>query len=203
MPSNPYRRPDHKTRLAREQGYPARSVFKLEEIDRRVHLLKPGMRVLDLGAAPGSWSMLASQRVGRSGSVLAVDKKPIDLSLGSNVIVVQEDALAMDATVIRTHGPFDVVLSDMAPSTTGFSHVDEIRSAELFMRAVDVADETLRPGGNFVGKLFMGASFEEARAHLRASFNTIRIIRPEGTRRSSVETFLVGLDRKRSTTDRL
>ena len=195
MARNPYRRPDHKSRQARQQGYPARSVFKLEEIDRRVRLLRPGMRVLDLGAAPGSWAMYASQRVGRNGAVLAIDKNPIERPIGPNVTVVQGDALTADDDVLGALAPYQVVLSDMAPATTGFGHVDEIRSAELFMRAVDVAAVMGEAGSTFVGKLFMGASFEEARGHLRRHFGKVRVIRPEGTRQRSVETFLVGLGR--------
>ena len=154
------------------------------------------MRVLDLGAAPGSWSMYASQRVGNTGRVLSIDIKPIDRPLGPNVTVLQGDAIAIGETPLAEHGPYDVVLSDMAPSTTGFGQVDEIRSAQLFMRAVDVAAMLGTPGSGFVGKLFMGATFEEARSHLRERFTTVRIIRPEGTRRCSIETFLVGLGRK-------
>jgi len=195
---NPYRRADHKTRQAREQGYPARSIFKLEEIDQRVQLLRAGMHVLDLGAAPGSWSMYAAKRVGPSGAVLAIDLKVIDNPLGPNVTVVQGDALAIDEEVLGKFAPYDVVLSDMAPNTTGFGQVDELRSAELFMRAVDVAFAMGAENSAFVGKLFMGASFEEARDHLRSRFGKVRVIRPEGTRRRSVETFLVGLGRRPS-----
>ncbi|HQB44124.1 MAG TPA: RlmE family RNA methyltransferase [Polyangiaceae bacterium] len=196
MARNPYRRPDHRSRQAREQGYPARSIFKLEEIDRRVQLLRPAMRVLDLGAAPGSWSMYASQRVGPIGRILAIDLQPIDYPLGSNVTFLQGDALALQEPALATFAPYDVVLSDMAPNTTGCSHVDEIRSADLFMRAVDVAAFFGCRGSAFVGKLFMGATFEQARQHLRERFNKVRIIRPEGTRRRSVETFLIGIERK-------
>lgn len=196
MTRNPYQRADHQSRQARKQGYPARSVFKLEEIDRRVQLLRAGARVLDLGAAPGSWSMYASKRVGPSGKVLAIDLKPIDMPLGANVTVVQGDALGVESQQLATWAPYDVVLSDMAPSTTGFSHVDEIRSAELFMRAVEISVRMACEGGAFVGKLFMGSCFEEARNHLRQSYQKTRIIRPQATRKNSVETFLIGLGRK-------
>lgn len=196
MARNPYRRADHRTRKARDQGYPARSVFKLEEIDRRVKLLRGGMRVLDLGAAPGSWSMYASKRVGPSGSVLAIDRKEIGRPLGPNVTVVRGDALTIDDAVLGQFAPYDVVMSDMAPATTGVRQVDDIRSAELFMRAVDVGSVMGAVGSVFVGKLFMGASFEEARDHLRTKYAKVRVIRPEGTRRNSVETFLVGMGRR-------
>lgn len=140
--------------------------------------------------------MYASQRVGPNGKVLAIDTKLIDRPLGPNVTVVQGDALVVEDSVLAQFGPYDVVLSDMAPATTGVGQVDEIRSAELFMRAVDVAAAMGAAGSTFVGKLFMGATFEEARNHLRERFGKVRVIRPEGTRRCSVETFLVGLGRR-------
>lgn len=137
--------------------------------------------------------MYAAQRVAPHGKVLAIDLKPIDRSLGPNAQFVQGDALTIDPSLLGQLGPYDVVLSDMAPATTGHRHVDEIRSAELFMKAVDVAAAMGAPQSSFVGKLFMGATFEEARAHLRDHFEKVKIIRPEGTRRNSVEVFLVGL----------
>lgn len=196
MTRNLYQRADYRSRQARQQGYPARSVFKLEEIDRRIQLLRPAHHVLDLGAAPGSWSMYASKRVGGNGRVLSIDLKPILNPLGYNVTVVQGDALSVSSQQLAMFAPYDVVLSDMAPFTTGFSHVDEARSAELFMRAVDVAVAWSREASSFVGKLFMGASFEQARDYLRQHYEKVRIIRPQATRRCSVETFLIGLGRR-------
>jgi 23S rRNA (uridine2552-2'-O)-methyltransferase len=193
---NPYRRPDALTKAAKAKGYPARSVFKLEEIDRRVRLLRPGQRVLDLGAAPGSWSMYAAQKVGRAGKVLAVDLAPIGIAFGENVEIVQGDALELSNADLSRFAPYDVVLSDMAPSTTGSKLADQARSAELFLRALAVAVALLSPGGSFVGKLFMSDEYTQARAALRAAFEEVRTIRPEGTRSSSFEVFLVGLRRK-------
>src|SRR5690349_13407661 len=117
--ANPYARADAKTREARAQGYPARSVFKLQEIDRRMRLLRAGQRVLDLGAAPGSWSLYASERVGPSGHVYAIDIKPIPQVFGPNVQVLEGDALSLASELLAAHGPYDVVLSDMAPNTSG------------------------------------------------------------------------------------
>ncbi|HEY4122150.1 MAG TPA: RlmE family RNA methyltransferase [Byssovorax sp.] len=199
---NPYKRPDAFTKAAKARGYPARSVFKLEEIDRRVRLLRQGQRVLDLGAAPGSWSMYASQRVGGAGKVLAVDLAPITAAIGANAVVVQGDALALTNDALATFAPYDVVLSDMAPSTTGNRDADQARSHELFVRAVDVAAALGAPGSAFVGKLFMGPDFEEARRHLRARFAEVRVIRPEGTRANSIEVFLVGLRLGASTSEK-
>ena len=190
---NPHRSADHRTREARAQGYPARSVFKLEEIDRRVQLLRPGQHVLDLGAAPGSWSMYAAKRIGPTGRLLAIDLHPIVQALGPGATFVQGDALSLETEALSMHAPYDVVLSDMAPNTTGSPEADAARSEELFVRAAAIAAHLGRAGGSFVGKLFMGGGFEEARAELRKAFGQVRIIRPEGTRKHSVEIFLVGL----------
>jgi 23S rRNA (uridine2552-2'-O)-methyltransferase len=192
----PYARPDARTRAAKAQGYPARSVFKLEEIDRRTKLLSPGQRVLDLGAAPGSWSLYAATRVGAGGTVLAIDRQPISQVFPGNVRVVQGDALTLETAALSELAPYDVVLSDMAPNTSGSKAADQARSFELFMRAVEVARELGRVGSHFVGKLFMSADFGAARAALTQSYEKCQVIRPEGTRSRSSEVFLVGLRRK-------
>lgn len=191
---NPYRRPDHKTLAAKQQGFPARSVFKLEEIDRRVRLLRPGQVVLDLGAAPGSWAMYASGKVGRAGKVVAIDLSPIGALLGENVIVVEGDALTHG--VVAEHAPYDVVLSDMAPSTTGSRLADQFRSYELCAGAISIAEQVLAVGGSFVGKIFMSDDFQRARDQLRNLCEEVRTIRPEAIRANSYEVFLVGLRRK-------
>jgi 23S rRNA (uridine2552-2'-O)-methyltransferase len=206
-PKNPYKKPDAFTKAAKAQGYPARSVFKLEEIDRRVRLFRPGQRVLDLGAAPGSWSMYAAQRIAPTGKLLAVDLTPITVSLGPGTEVAQGDALSLANEDLARFAPYDVVLSDMAPSTTGSKLADQARSFELFMRALAVAEalgvrpaegapKLAAPAGAFVGKLFMSEDFAAARDALRALFTEVKVIRPEGTRSSSFEVFLVGVERK-------
>ncbi|MBI4953531.1 MAG: RlmE family RNA methyltransferase [Myxococcales bacterium] len=190
---NPYRGADARTRAAKAAGFPARSVFKLEEIDRRIGLLRAGMRVLDLGAAPGSWSLYASQRLGRGGKLVAVDLAPLTVALGPQAEVLEADAFAPEtAAALATRGPFDVVLSDMAPSTSGDRFTDQTRSFDLFCRALELALGLLRPGGAFVGKIFMGGEFDAARARVRAAFDAVRVIRPEATRQHSYEIFLVG-----------
>ncbi len=194
--ANPYKRPDRFTKQAKQQGYPARSVYKLEEIDRRVRLLRPGMRVLDLGAAPGSWTLYAAQKVGGKGRILAVDLSAITVPLPENVTFVQGDALALDNEALATFAPYDVVLSDMAPSTTGNRLGDQTRSFELCMRALAVAEKLLAPHGAFVGKIFMGEDFPLAKKEVKRLFAEERAIRPEGTRASSYELFLIGLDKK-------
>jgi len=193
---NPYARPDSRTREAKAQGFAARSVFKLEEIDKRLRLLQRGQSVLDLGAAPGSWSQYAGQRVGASGRVLAVDLNEIAQSLPDHVSVVQGDALALTNDELARFAPYDAVLSDMAPNTSGSKLRDQARSFELFERALAVAAALGKPGSSFVGKLFMSEDFASARASLAKSYRDVRVIRPESTRKQSSEVFLVGLGRR-------
>ena len=193
---NPYKGGDQFTAKARSEGYPARSVYKLEEIDRRVHLLKPGMRVIDLGAAPGSWSLYVTQKVGASGRLFAVDLEPLAIPLPENAIAIVGDALSLENDELAAHAPYDVVLSDMAPRTTGNRIGDQTRSFELYMRALAVAEKLLKPGGAFVGKIFMGEDLPEAKAATRRLFTEERGIRPEGTRANSYEMFIVGLGKK-------
>ncbi len=191
---NPYSRADHRTLAARARGYPARSVFKLEEIDNRCRLLSAGQRVVDLGAAPGSWSLYAAERVGDSGHVLSIDLQAIEQVFPKNVEVVQGDALDLD--VVARNAPYDVVLSDMAPKTGGDKFTNATRSFDLFMGALGVAREHGAEGSHFVGKLFMGQDFEQARRSVAELFNSAKIVKPKGTRDNSVEVFLVGLRKK-------
>jgi 23S rRNA (uridine2552-2'-O)-methyltransferase len=188
---NPYARPDHFTRAAKDAGFPARSVFKLEEMDRRARLLKSGMRVLDLGAAPGSWSLYAAQRIGSGGRLLAVDLEPLSSPLPPHAVFLQADVFALEDDRLAQFAPYDVVLSDMAPKTTGSRPTDQARSFELFMRALAVAARLGGPGGAFVGKIFMSDDLPLARAELRRHYASERLIRPEGTRAASTEIFAV------------
>jgi 23S rRNA (uridine2552-2'-O)-methyltransferase len=189
---NPYARADARTRQAKAQGYPARSVFKLAEIDRAYRLLRSGHRVLDLGAAPGSWTLYASQRVAPGGRVLAVDLQPMPQHFGSSVETLQGDVLELGTELARL-GPYDVVLSDMAPSTSGTRLRDQALSYELFSAALQIALSRGRLGSSFVGKIFMGPDFGPARRAVAARFEHAHTVRPLGTRQRSPEVFLVGL----------
>ncbi|MEO8876169.1 MAG: RlmE family RNA methyltransferase [Polyangiaceae bacterium] len=191
-----YKKPDHFTLKAKKAGFPARSVYKLEEIDRRVRILKPGMHVLDLGATPGSWSMYAAQKIGKNGKLLAIDLNPLEITLPPHGTFLQGDALDLEAGNFEAYAPYDVVLSDMAPSTTGNRLGDQTRSYELFMRALEVAKVTLKENGTFVGKIFMSEDLALARAETRKIFTSERLIRPEGTRSVSYEIFVIGLGKR-------
>ena len=181
-------------RRARKEGLRARSAFKLEEIQRRFHLLRPGSSVLDLGAAPGGWCQIAARGVGARGFVLGIDIEPIP-PLPAPVRTWVADAFAPELlSRLRSegHAPYDVVLSDLAPRTSGIRAADEARSLELAERARVLTLEVLRPGGAFVVKVFMGGGFESFLALSRQAFQSVRVVRPEpSVARGSKEVYLV------------
>lgn len=179
-------------RRARREGYAARSVYKLQEIDDKVGLLRRGARVLDLGAFPGSWTAYAAEKVQREGRVLGIDLQPFRGELPPNAEIRRGDAFETDTDELGGPGSFDVVMSDMAPATTGHRFTDQARSEALFLRALEVARRVLTPGGAFVGKIFQGGDFQKVRDEVRQSFESVRVVRPEATRKESYEVFLCG-----------
>jgi len=188
------RHPDHFTRRAKREGRPARSVYKLEEIDRRWHVIGRGKKVLDLGAAPGSWTQYAAERVGAEGRVVAYDLKPLEVGLPPHVSASQADVFALPPETLG--GPFDVVLSDMAPATMGDHRTDALRSAALAERALDIADQVLAPGGHVVVKVLEGGELPALVQRVRERYGKAERLRPEATRKSSTEIFVIGLDKK-------
>ncbi|MDD5306443.1 MAG: RlmE family RNA methyltransferase [Deltaproteobacteria bacterium] len=195
------RKQDHFAKRAKRENFPARSVYKLEEMNRRVRLVRRGDRVLDLGAAPGSWTLYAATQVGPQGLVVAVDLSAIAVALPSHVVAMEADVMSIDAEALRERcgGPgFDAVISDMAPSTMGHRFVDQSRSYALFSRALDLAELLCRPGGRFAGKIFQGEDFAAARERVARLFSTVRILRPRSVRSESYEVYVVGLDRRRA-----
>lgn len=191
-----YNKKDYYYREAKKQNFAARSVFKLEEIQARFKILKKGQTVLDLGAAPGSWSQYCSQVVGEAGKILGIDLEPIHLTL-PNAVFIREDLKSLNLEdAIKKAGfepPFDVVLSDMAPKTTGIREADQARSLALCELALWVASQYLKPEGTFVCKLFHSGAYESFRAQLRKSFKKVETVRPQSTRKESKEIFLLGL----------
>lgn len=185
-------RRDHFHRKAKKQGYRARAVFKLEAIDQKVRLLARGARVLDLGCAPGSWLQYARRRVGPTGHLVGIDRAPLAEAIpGARLLV--GDVMDIDPRdLLGDLLHFDVVLSDMAPDTTGVRHVDQARSEVLFERALDIAEETLCSGGHFVGKLFQGPDFQSLVKRCRQRFAAVKIIKPEASRARSIEQYIVG-----------
>ncbi len=190
-----YNRKDYFFHKAKEQNFAARSVFKLEEIDQKFRILKAGDKVLDLGAAPGSWSQYTSRKIGPKGRLLGIDLQPVKLTL-PNAVFLTADMRELDLpqTLIEQgfEPPFDVVLSDMAPRTCGIKLNDQMRSLELCELAISVSDRYLKKGGHFVCKFFHSDEFEGLRAKLRERFEKVEVLRPKSTRKESKEIFLIG-----------
>ena len=178
---------------AKKEGFAARSVYKLEEIDRRTQLFRRGMRVLDLGAFPGSWTQYAAQRVGNEGRVLAVDQQEWRGAFPAQVETRQCDVLALTPSDLGGLASFDVVMSDMAPWTTGARFVDQCRSFDLYMHALVIAEGTLRGAGHFIGKIFQGPDFDQAKKRTEQLFTKTRVMKPEASRRQSYEIFVIGM----------
>jgi 23S rRNA (uridine2552-2'-O)-methyltransferase len=177
---------------ARKQGYRSRAAFKLIQLDQRFHLLKPGMRVLDLGAAPGGWTQVAVDRVGSSGAVVAADI--LAMAPIPRVTVLELDFLAADAetkVLAALGGPVDLVLSDMAPPATGHKQTDHLRIMALCEAAADFATRVLAPGGAFVCKVWQGGTESGLLGGLKRRFAQVRHAKPEASRKESAETYLV------------
>jgi len=180
---------------AKREGLRARSAYKLEEIQRRLRILRPGARVLDLGAAPGGWCQIAARVVGQRGAVLGIDLDPI-APIPGPVETWVADAFAPELLErLRSEGraPFDALLSDLAPRTTGVRGTDEARSIALAERALDLATHVLKPSGAAVVKLFMGGEFEAFLKRFKEAFAQVKVVKPEASvARASKEVYLVG-----------
>lgn len=184
---------------AKEENYAARSIYKLKEIDQKFRIIKSGWTVLDLGCSPGSWSQYASEKVGPKGKVLGVDLNPVTVHL-VNAKFIEADLHDLNLEeIFKEHGflpQFDVVISDMAPKTTGIKNTDQARSLELCELALDVARRFLKPGGHFVCKFFHSGDFAGLRKKIQERFQKVEIVKPESTRAISKEIFFVGILRK-------
>lgn len=190
---------DHYFHKAKKENYPARSVYKLKEIDNKFNLFSRGQKVLDLGAAPGSWSIGASEKVGLEGLVISADIKQANISFPANVSFMQEDVFNRSPefeALLEERGPFDIVMSDMAPKTTGHKGTDQARSAALCEEALAVALLHLADGGTFIAKIFMGPDFHSFMKDLRQYFNKVRSFKPKSSRSESYETFIIGTEYK-------
>jgi 23S rRNA (uridine2552-2'-O)-methyltransferase len=189
---DPRHRHDRYFKQARAQGFAARSVFKLEEIDRKLRLLRPAHRVLDLGCRPGSWLQYAVATVGARGAVVGIDRDPLPAPIAGARVLVGDLFEATDAALLGELAAFDVVLSDMAPDTTGVRATDQARSAALFEEALARAERLLAPSGAFVGKIFQGPDLPAIRQRMAARFAEVRLIKPDSSRAQSIEIYLAG-----------
>ena len=234
-------RPDHYAKKAKKEHFPARSVYKLEEIQKKFRVIRPKDRVLDLGCAPGSWLKYAADIVGAGGKVVGVDLKDVDTrDLPGNVLFCKGDILTLAGDLsgelarevscadlerqagesdmeandepggIRddendaaraalreaVDGEYDVVLSDMAPNTTGIRSVDAARSFVLAEAALRIADRMLAPGGSFVVKIFQGDDFDGFIRTVREQYRSRKIYKPQSTRKESKEIYVIGIGKK-------
>ncbi len=184
---------DPYVRRARSEGWRSRAVFKLEEILDKDRLLKPGMVVVDLGAAPGGWSQFVADRLKGRGRIIATDLLPMDALPG--VEFVQGDFTESDVLdkILETLGDdrADLVLSDMAPNISGIKSVDQPKSMYLAELALDLCDKVLKPGGSLICKLFQGQGSDELIASARAQFGRVRVMKPAASRPGSREVYLV------------
>jgi 23S rRNA (uridine2552-2'-O)-methyltransferase len=186
---------DPYVRKAREQGYRSRAAYKLLELDRREKLFRPGAMVVDLGAAPGSWSQVAAQKVGPLGKVIAVDL--FEIAPISGVTVLKGDF--RDAKLIEALGGAraDVVLCDVAPNLSGVANVDQARAAELAHAAIDVCGKALKSDGVLVLKAFHGEAFDEVLQRLKHEFGKVSVRKPGASRGESRETYVVARNQRK------
>jgi 23S rRNA (uridine2552-2'-O)-methyltransferase len=184
---------------AKREGFRSRAAYKLIEIDDKARVLKKGMRVIDLGAAPGGWSQVAARRVGAQGRVVAIDVLPMDAIAG--VDFAQLDFLSADAPEklrVMLGGPADVVLSDMAANATGHAKTDHLRIMALVEAAADFAREVLAPGGIFLAKVLQGGTEAALLTALKRDFKSVKHVKPSASRSDSAELYLLATGYRRS-----
>ncbi len=187
---------DHYTRRAREERWLARSIYKLEEIDRKVRLIRPGDRILDLGCYPGSWSQYSVVKVGPTGEVVGVDLKKPERFSSPRFKFIEADVLSLDVQWLREEvGARELVISDLAPATSGIAVTDTSRSMELARRALEIALAVLKKGGHFLCKVFEGQEVKAFRTELAKHFARVQTLRPSAVRKASREIYLLAMNR--------
>lgn len=190
--------PDPFRTRARAEGYVARAVYKLKEIDEKYRLFRQGQRVLDLGCSPGSWLQYIAARVGPRGLVLGVDAAALAIPVAPPLYFLQAEVQSLDLDLVTALSPiFDVVVSDMAPKTTGVRDVDQQRSLDLSMQALELARRFLVSGGHFLVKIFAGPDMPLLTTAMQKEFRSFRQVKPAGSRAASKELYLLGLQRLR------
>ena len=183
---------DPYVRAARAAGWRSRAAFKIIELDEKYSLFKPGQRVVDLGAAPGGWTQVAVQRVGGAGKVVGLDLLPMDEIVGATLLQGDFEDVAVEQEVLRVlDGPADLVLSDMAPNTTGHNATDHLRILGLIDLALDFASKVLVPGGGFVAKAFQGGTERDLLNRMKRDFASVKHAKPPASRKGSAEMYVV------------
>lgn len=188
---------DSYRRQAQAEGFVSRAVYKLKAVDEKYRLFRPGDRVLDLGCSPGSWLQYIISRVGPEGLVLGVDLEAPRVTLVHPLYFIPGDVLSLDLKAIQAQSPyFNVIVSDLAPRTSGIKTVDQERSLELAQRAWEAAQELLAPGGHFLVKIFEGPDIGRLADRLKKAFRRFHRVKPAGSRTASKEYYLLGLGKQ-------
>lgn len=188
---------DHYTHKAKKDRFPARSVYKLKEMQNKFRLIRKGDRVLDLGCAPGSWLKYTADQVGTGGHVVGVDLNPVTISLPAHVRILTGDVFEMSEVLSRLGGiGYNLILSDMAPVTTGHKSVDAARSFELSLKALTLAQKLLLPKGRFACKIFQGQDFQHYMELVKTTFGRYKNLRPKSTRKASREIYILGFEKR-------
>ena len=188
---------DHLTLRAKAENYPARSIYKLEEIQNKFKVMKRNDQVLDLGCAPGSWLLYAAKQVSSSGKVFGIDLKPIEIKLPDHVLAVKDNILNLgEGSFLEKNLRFNAVLSDMAPATTGRKDVDALNSFELCNMALKIAEDFLVQNGHFVCKIFQGNDFNIFQKNVKSKFKECKVFKPESCRKQSKEIYIIAKGRK-------
>jgi 23S rRNA (uridine2552-2'-O)-methyltransferase len=180
---------DYYTRKSREEGYYARSVYKLKSLNKKYSIIKKGDRVLDLGCSPGGWVQASLEITGKEGFVIGIDLDKVKVK-GQNFKFIQGDIYGKE--IINNLEKFDVVLSDMAPKTTGVRDLDQARSYDLAKKALTVAKKKLKDNGNFVCKIFQGREYPEFINEVRKEFGFVKTAKPEASKSGSKEMYVIG-----------
>ncbi len=189
-----YDKPDHYSKLAIKQGYAARSVYKLIEIQDKFSLLKKGNKILDLGCAPGSWSQYTSTLIGENGSLIGIDFKEIKVN-PANAVFIKGNFLKEHAKdKLKEYAPFDGIISDMAPDTVGDKLIDCYASSNLVENALKFSYDFLKKDGFFIAKIFQGGNEKEIMNEVRMAFKTVKWFKPKSSRKKSIEIFIIGIN---------
>lgn len=194
-----YDRKDAFYKKAKREGYRARSAYKLIELNREFHFLRPGVRVIDLGAWPGGWVQVAAECVGQSGKIVGIDLVALESIPLPQVTLLQGDAtdpVQQERLLLTLGGTADVLLSDMSPKLSGIMEVDEARSSELCRVALTCASTLLRVGGSLLMKVFMGSEHKQLLGEIRQGFAAVKTTKPESSRKGSAETYIFASGRK-------
>jgi 23S rRNA (uridine2552-2'-O)-methyltransferase len=196
-----YDRKDTFYKKAKQAGYRSRSAYKLIELNNEFHFLKPGGHIVDLGSWPGGWVQVGAAVVGKTGHIVGIDLVALAPLPLTNVTLLQGDATdqtQQEKIRIVLNGPADVVLSDMAPKLSGIRERDDARAMDLCHAALSCARSLLRPGGALLVKVFMGDTYQTFLTELRTAFATVRVARPNATRKGSAETYVLATDLRKS-----